>query len=443
MTYIWLIGVFIYCTGTFGESLGANLQRMSVRRENKKPEEDRRELSDQGYHRVGFWCFVCSGIFMSFALFFATTTQLAPMQLFMFMSNFVFAHYLNHEPFNWRTDGVAATCVAVGVIACVVVAPKESHNYDEDDMLDLMQKFSFYVFVSSAGGFILGTFAMKHIFLKQAAGDLSTLSPLKQNLTNMSFGSLAGALGGVNVTLTKVTFSMIGGQWQDDGIVGIFKSPLLWGTAMFLVMTYIAQIYVTVDGLEACSAIIVMSTHSVIEEVFATLGGVLWFEDYKHFSALTASIFICGQTMAIVAVIILSYLRLGIEQEKARLATPLSTPAGTPRGSTGPQSPPSPTGVKRDVNPAFTSPDQDEDLVVVSKDDEILVKMKPAQSPSVITTNNSNKLESPAGSPRPLSPNDVTLDSPGQEDEESETAPLSPKKPKNATKDDSSSVLSM
>lgn len=331
MTMLWPLGVVIYCSGTFGESLGANLQRMSIRRELEKPAEEQREIASQGFWRLGFWCFVLSGIFMSFALFFATTTILAPMQLFMFMSNFVFAHYLNHEPFNWRTDGVAATLVAAGVITCVIVAPKTEHNYDEDAMLDLMQTVSFYAFVCLSCGFIFGAIAMKFFFKREATKEdgefeLELLSKPKQNLLNMSYGSLAGALGGVNVTLTKVTFSMMIGQFNDDGIVGVVSSPLLWAVAMFLVLTYISQICVTVDGLEACSAIIVMSTHSVIEEVFATLGGILWFEDYKHFELWSASVFCVGQFTAIAAVVVLSYLRLDIEEEKEKANTPESSP---------------------------------------------------------------------------------------------------------------------
>eukprot|EP00957_Ditylum_brightwellii_P131009 9993108-Ditylum_brightwellii.AAC.1 len=87
----------------------------------------------------------------------------------------------------------------------------------------------------------------------------------------MSYGALAGAFGSLNVTLTKKVFSLIVGQVENEGLVSLFTSPLLYGVAFFLVLTYILQIVVTVSGLEVTSVIIVISAHAVTEEVVATL----------------------------------------------------------------------------------------------------------------------------------------------------------------------------
>jgi hypothetical protein len=55
--------------------------------------DEEEALEDGGWSiktigRLGFWCFVLAGIFMSTALLFASTTTLAPLLLVIFISNF-------------------------------------------------------------------------------------------------------------------------------------------------------------------------------------------------------------------------------------------------------------------------------------------------------------------------------------------------------------------
>ena len=106
---VWLAGVGICITGTLAQSYGANLQRASLTQEEQRfaNPADRREKSKQPRWLRDFICMVLAGFFMSFALSFATQTQLALLQLFLFASNFIFAYLLNGEPFDWATDGTA------------------------------------------------------------------------------------------------------------------------------------------------------------------------------------------------------------------------------------------------------------------------------------------------------------------------------------------------
>mmetsp|Transcript_30714 Transcript_30714/g.46484 ORF Transcript_30714/g.46484 Transcript_30714/m.46484 type:complete len:494 (+) Transcript_30714:449-1930(+) len=317
---LWPLGVAIYITGTIGESLGANLQRLSVCREQRRKEEA--EGSDLPYTAVpkrhqrlwmaGFLMFVFAGIGMSAALFFASQTMLAPLQLFLFLFNAIFANVINKEVFHWLgLDGLATLLVMVGVVMAVIAAPKVNHEYSDDEMLQLMITPGFISFVVFVASFIFALHFSKIKILNNCNHDPTTIqhSYLK-TLLNMSYGALAGAFGGLNVTLTKTVFSLIVGQVENEGIIGLFTSPLLYCVAFFLVLTYILQIVVTVSGLEVTSAIIVISAHAVTEEVVATLGGILYFQDYVHFTTWSTIVFVLGTLLAIAAVILLSHLRL-------------------------------------------------------------------------------------------------------------------------------------
>jgi len=309
VSWTWLVGVIIYLIGTTSMALGANLQRYSLTHEEEKPEEERRPKMKQPWVVVGFVLMVMSGIFLSIALIFATQTQLAPLILFIFLSNALFAHFLNKEPFYAKSDGFATFLVCVGVLACVVSAPHNNKYYDTNAMLDLMKAASFICFVTGVSAFIIIVWLWKVHVMKQCGGDITSLPKNKMMALQLAFGSLPGALGGLNITLTKSTFSVIIGQANDHGFVGIFISPILYALAGVLIGTYVLQMKSTVDGLELCSAMIVISTQAVSEMITATLGGILFFQDYTQFKAWSASVFCTGNFLALCGVGILAYNR--------------------------------------------------------------------------------------------------------------------------------------
>jgi len=319
VSWTWLVGVIIYLIGTTSMALGANLQRYSLTHEEEKPEEERRPKMKQPWVVVGFCLMVMSGIFLSLALVFATQTQLAPLILFIFLSNALFAHFLNKEPFYAKSDGFATFLVCVGVLACVVSAPHNNKYYDTDAMIELMKAASFICFMAGVSGFIIAVWLWKLRVMKQCGGDITSLPKNKMMALQLAFGSLPGALGGLNITLTKSTFSLIIGQINDHGFVGIFISPLLYGLAAVLVGTYVLQMKSTVDGLELCSAMIVISTQAVSEMVTATLGGILYFQDYTQFKAWSATVFCVGNVLALCGVGILAYNR-AMDEEAAMAA---------------------------------------------------------------------------------------------------------------------------
>jgi len=132
-------------------------------------------------------------------------------------------------------------------------------------------------------------------------------------LLNMSFGIIAGCLGGFNITLTKSMFAVMGGQYREEGISGLMLSPLCWGLGITLLFTFVFQLVCVTDGLEKCAALVVVPVQSVTEELTATLGGLLYFQDYTQFTFTSACVFALGDLIAIVSVITMVALRIGDE----------------------------------------------------------------------------------------------------------------------------------
>eukprot|EP00658_Telonema_sp_P-2_P009930 TRINITY_DN13709_c0_g1_i2.p1 TRINITY_DN13709_c0_g1~~TRINITY_DN13709_c0_g1_i2.p1 ORF type:complete len:151 (+),score=43.83 TRINITY_DN13709_c0_g1_i2:161-613(+) len=118
---------------------------------------------------------------------------------------------------------------------------------------------------------------------------------------------------------SKCTFSLIAGEYDNDKLQGVFTTPMLYIVASLLVCTYLMQIKLTMQGLEECSAIIVMCVQSVTEEFFAVMGGLLWFQDYKDFVIWGVVLFVIGQVLAMSSVVVLSYFRLERAEDAANL----------------------------------------------------------------------------------------------------------------------------
>jgi len=256
---------------------------------------------------------------------------------------------------------VATAAIMSGVLIIVITAPKHTEDYTGDEVLELFQAPSFFVFISLTVSFIVGIFLARRGIHKEAGWDSNNITvPWKITVFNLSFGALAGSLGGLNVTLTKTCFSLIVGEFEDNGVVGILSSPVLWCVNVVLVTTYILQMKSNVDGLAQCSAMIVISTHCVSEEVVAILGGVLWFQDYKQFDTVAAICVPLGNVIAVIAVVVLGHLRSEVEmkekhEEMERRKMELSEPSDISEHEDSPQG----EGLDSGIHPSWKPPDVD------------------------------------------------------------------------------------
>jgi len=331
-------------------ALGANLQRYSARNEQTKEEADRRPKLRQPLMLLGIAVFaVCGGI-LSLALMLAPQSLLSPTGIVIFVANALFAHYLNKEEFLWAEDGVCNLFVMVGITLCIVSAPKHESGQEGDvirkcnnaAMLELMgttTAISYLVFVALLVGTLLG---LKSYFLKEVGVHWEQLNSFRLSLVNLSYGVVAGTLGGFNITLTKSLFALFHGQAEDDGFVGILSSWMIWLFSAILVGTFLFQLLTLSSGLEHCNALVVLPCQAVTEELCATLGGLLYFKDYTQFITWQAVVFGVGNLLTLGSVVVLVYLRVrrtpgGTSEtwQQFEDATPseLDHQAGTPNGT--------------------------------------------------------------------------------------------------------------
>lgn len=322
---LWYIGVGIYLVGRSSMALGGNLQRYSMDQESKKPIEEQRKRTKQPILVTGFILFVGSGIVLSSAVVFAPQSLLAPCGIVFIIANAIFASKLNGEDFVWKEDGVCTAFIMIGVTMCVIAAPKEEEGqgdkavktYTKEELVQLYQSWTFIVFVVGAASIVAGFLYANKTILREFEYDWDKLKMDRRKMTiiNLSFGFMAGVLGGFNITLTKSMFSVLGGE-AENGILSLLSSWALYVLGITLLFTFVFQMLNVTDGLERCNALVVLPCQSVAEEVTAAIGGILYFQDYKQFSTWSALVFLVGDSMCVVSVIVMVFLRMGHEAEE-------------------------------------------------------------------------------------------------------------------------------
>lgn len=264
---------------------------------------------------------------------------MAPLVLLLFIFNPLFAYYMNKEPFDWWTDGVCTAFVMLGVGLVEGFSPHSSSSYSVGHIEYLFQQSSCIGFFTVLLSFILTIYyfqrRIKRLVTLGSDGYPSDFGAggtwCQSGFLSVSYGSLAGAIGGLNVTLTKVIFSLFV-DVDGSGARAIFTSWVLYVVAVCVVITYILELQMTAHGLEQVGAMIFLPCFAVVEQLTIAMGGLLFFQDFNLFTELGAAMFALGNTIALVAVIVMAYLRLQTHGEASSL---LRKKAGSlPKGDT-------------------------------------------------------------------------------------------------------------
>ena len=352
--------------GTCCQACGANLQRLSATLEEKKAREGSKEprpVRKQPLFILGIIMLVGGGIVSATALVFSAQSLLAPLILLMFVSNPIFAYYLNGEPFNPRTDGVCTAIIMTSVILVVYFAPHHSATYDAEHLRWLFTQPPFIAFAAIIAAFVASAWYVKRQLFLKSGMNWANLTDLRDlAIVHISYGVLAGTFGGLNITLTKCTFTLIIDEFEDGkkngdfwgGVGGVLSSWALYVVSFSLLGTFFLEQKSIADGLQVgcaeasafdrfvraaqsrvsslhlvsrpptqhtltrlpprppqvSSAMIVVSTLAVTEEIVATLGAMMYFQDFHLFTMKKAIVFGIGSFIGVVTVVIMATLRL-------------------------------------------------------------------------------------------------------------------------------------
>jgi hypothetical protein len=134
---LWIIGLSISVIFTFTTSIGLNLQKFSLSKNDKL--EKPKTVFQQPLWVMGF-VLITSGSILDFVAFgLAPATLLAPTAALSLIWNMIIAPWFHKEVVT-RRNVVGTGVILVGVTATVIFAGHSTPNYDLDDLMHLYQQ---------------------------------------------------------------------------------------------------------------------------------------------------------------------------------------------------------------------------------------------------------------------------------------------------------------
>eukprot|EP00924_Labyrinthula_sp_SR-Ha-C_P016739 snap_masked-scaffold_6-processed-gene-13.17-mRNA-1 protein AED:1.00 eAED:1.00 QI:0/-1/0/0/-1/1/1/0/532 len=303
---LFLVGVFLYAFGAFFLAFGVVLQKYSINKEAEKSAVSKVETPKykQPIWVLGIVLYGSSGGFMSAALGFAPQSLLSPLMSVVIVSNALLSRFLLSEPLTSR-DFKCVVIIVFSVILTTLSAPSSDESPSVEDLIELYSEIPFILYCVSVVLLLL-FFKYENQRGKKLLADLKTtdLAPRDSFRYSFSFGAAAGVWGGLSVTMMKSVITILVDVFDEEGVGGVFSTPLLYPLLGVLVTCWYMQLSWINTGLERYPSVFIVSIEAVLNEVVAVSGGILYFQEFKNFDLIGGIGFGVGITMGLTGIVI-------------------------------------------------------------------------------------------------------------------------------------------
>lgn len=301
----WYVGVMLYSAGAFFLALGVVLQKFSINKELKKAHYTGGEMKSkikQPLWVLGIILYGSSGGLLSAALAFAAQSQVTPLMSLVIISNAVLARFLLGEPLTKR-DFYCVILIVIAVVLTTSAAPTTQTKKSTEQLLDLYKEPLFIGFIICLLSFMGSLYAINKYTLNLKKNH-EKLSKRQEFLFSFSYGASAGCWGGLCVTMIKSALTIIQDKATEGLFLNIFIEPIVYILLGILITCWYQQLNWINKGLERFPAVFIVSIEAVVNEVVAVSGGLIYFQEYLEFDAVTGPIFGGGLLLGVIGVMI-------------------------------------------------------------------------------------------------------------------------------------------
>jgi len=274
---------------SFGGTIGVNLQKWSMNKEEKL--KNPRPHYRQPWWLVGFviQIFDAGGDFVFIGL--APQSLLAPLGALGLGFNLIVAPIFHPEERVTRGVLVATAWIYVGTILAVLFAPETAPDYDLKQLVDLVTTPMFIFYAMLCIGFQLGW----------------TLHGKRQkHYSMMHYCAVAGCFGGQCMQCAKCVSELvkhvIATRNIDDWTSG---SPIPYIFVILMLGTVLSTVHFLNQGLAQFDALLVLPIFQTFWNVFGITGGLVLFQEYRLMTVRDGGIYAMGVLMTLVGVYML------------------------------------------------------------------------------------------------------------------------------------------
>jgi len=294
----WFLGVLISTLGCTSLSVGLNVEKLSLVKNEALPPEKHRVCYHQPLWLFGFALFILGNVLNFIALSYASSTLLAPISSVSICVNAVASTLLLNETFS-KTDLYCLVYIISGATLAVVFSSHESPESEISMLAGYLLRPPFLVVVA----FCLTSGAASFTFLRDTPSSKETpsaLLPFAFSYTSALFGSLS--------FLSSKIVSMLLSS-------GNFNYYIVFPALFFLLLGALSQIKFMNKGLTVCEAMVVLPSYYSFSIILQMITGGVFFDEFSSFGKHQVVGFCAGVFLTLFGVYQLSLRSVGVDAE--------------------------------------------------------------------------------------------------------------------------------
>lgn len=294
---LWWFGAIVYMTGSILINLGSNIIRYS--HERIKHFKTPPPIYKRFWWILGFAVFGIGNVFNFIGFMFAAQSLLVALGSIQFISNLLFAKFVNKEPIT--KQAILATAIIIcGNIVIVLFGSKSSETYDLDQLFDLFIRPAFLAYISTVFVLVIAL-QILYLFIKyKYYNNNPTPHAFVKRFIPVSYACVSAMIGTTSVTIGKSLSGLLL-QAFEDLFASSFVTPWPYLLTFLFVVITVFWLYRMNNALKLYDAMFIIPVLQALWLLFAVLGGGIFFEEFANMKiadnflfALGIFILLCG-----------------------------------------------------------------------------------------------------------------------------------------------------
>lgn len=300
----WLLGAGINLVGSILINLGTNIMKLghNKRAACELPEEQKPKIRTIREWQLGFGMFLVGNVANFTSLAYAAQSLLAALGCIQFVSNVFFASFVLKEQI---TSGVliSTACIIGGCVLLIAFGNHSSSQYDVAQLTALYGKGGYVAYMVVGSVTVVGAYLLYSRGLKLIREKGADAHPGWVRLLPVTYALFAALIGTQSVLFSKTLSVLLRVSANGDNQFGH------WFTWFVIPMFLLCSIFWVTrlnQGLQQFPAMVIVPTMQIAWTLFSILSGFLYFQEYKGFSGLGATMFCIGVLVVFFGVFLLT-----------------------------------------------------------------------------------------------------------------------------------------
>lgn len=277
----WL-GIVLGLLASIGINVGNNMQAVGLQQQSASGEEKKSRT-----FWIGTIMFAVASVINFGAFAFAPAAVLAPLEGIQFVSNLLFARFVNHKAVSQRMVSGSALII-LGVVVTIMAGPTGVAKFSIDDLVCFWTAWGWVLYLSLTITFAVGCQAL-HIYYQRA---LDTERPLPAHATVLPVTfALSSALAGAQAVVQAKSMSELVELVFDPavGVPGLLSSWFFYFCLLLLFLSggvWLHRLSTALGKYDPLFIIPMLQSNYIL---FSTITGGIFFQEVCSHSRAKSS----------------------------------------------------------------------------------------------------------------------------------------------------------